>query len=208
MVGEDLISKKEILDMTGISYGQLYRWKRKDLIPEEWFIKKSSYTGQETFFPKEKIINRINKILELKDDMPLDDLAAMFTNKPKVDDVNEEYVIEKEIIREETFPIYKDMFREKDKYNFKDILLMHILQSQLDLGKLTISEIEVMLKLIDKEYRNIEEKDGSVYIIRRLGIGICVVAYREKIIVDDGSKIIGEVNIKNTIENLKMRLTL
>ncbi len=60
---EELISKKEILDMTGISYGQLYRWKRKELIPEEWFIKKSSYTGQETFFPREKIINRINKIM-------------------------------------------------------------------------------------------------------------------------------------------------
>ena len=205
---EELISKKEILDMTGISYGQLYRWKRKELIPEEWFIKKSSYTGQETFFPREKIINRINKIIDLKDDMPLDDLAAMFTNKPKVDDVSEEYLIEKEIIREETLPIYKDIFREKEEYNFKDILLMDILQREFDLGKLTIGEIEVILKLINKEYKSIEEKDGTLYIIRRLGIGICVVAYRERIIVDDGSKIIGEINIKNIIENLKMRLTL
>lgn len=205
---EELISKKEILDMTGISYGQLYRWKRKELIPEEWFIKKSSYTGQETFFPREKIINRINKIIDLKDDMPLDDLATMFTNKPKVDDVSEEYLIEKEIIREETLPIYKDIFREKEEYNFKDVLLMDILQREFDLGKLTISEIEVILKLINKEYKSIEEKDGTLYIIRRLGIGICVVAYREKIIVDDGSKIIGEINIKNIIENLKMRLTL
>ncbi len=205
---EELISKKEILDMTGISYGQLYRWKRKELIPEEWFIKKSSYTGQETFFPREKIINRINKIIDLKDDMPLDDLAVMFTNKPKVDDVSEEYLIEKEIIREETLPIYKDIFREKEEYSFKDILLMDILQREFDLGKLTISEIEVILKLINKEYKSIEEKDGTLYIIRRLGIGICVVAYREKIIVDDGSKIIGEINIKNIIENLKMRLTL
>lgn len=205
---EELISKKEILDMTGISYGQLYRWKRKELIPEEWFIKKSSYTGQETFFPREKIINRINKIIDLKDDMPLDDLAAMFTNKPKVDDVSEEYLIEKEIIREETLPIYKDIFKEKEEYNFKDVLLMDILQREFDLGKLTIGEIEVILKLINKEYKNIEEKDGTLYIIRRLGIGICVVAYREKIIVDDGSKIIGEINIKNIIENLKMRLTL
>jgi len=207
-VEEELISKKEILDMTGISYGQLYRWKRKELIPEEWFIKKSSYTGQETFFPREKIINRINKIIDLKDDMPLDDLAVMFTNKPKVDDVSEEYLIEKEIIREETLPIYKDIFREKEEYNFKDVLLMDILQREFDLGKLTISEIEIILKLINKEYKSIEEKDGTLYIIRRLGIGICVVAYREKIIVDDGSKIIGEINIKNIIENLKMRLTL
>lgn len=49
---EDLISKKDLLELTGISYGQLYRWKRKQLIPEEWFIRKSTFTGQETFFRK------------------------------------------------------------------------------------------------------------------------------------------------------------
>ena len=43
-----LISKKDLLARTGISYGQLYRWKRQNLIPEEWFIKKSTFTGQET----------------------------------------------------------------------------------------------------------------------------------------------------------------
>jgi len=207
-VEEELISKKDILDITGISYGQLYRWKRKELIPEEWFIKKSSYTGQETFFPKEKILDRINKIIDLKDDMPLDDLAAMFTNKTNIEDVNEEYVIDKKIIREETLPIYKDIFREKDVYTFKDVLLMNILQSQFDLGKLTINEIEEMLKLIDREYSNIEEKDGSIYVIRRLGIGICILAYKEKIVIDDGSKIILELNVKNAIESLNMRLTL
>ena len=50
---EELISKKELLELTGISYGQLYRWKRKGLIPEDWFIRKSTYTGQETFFSAE-----------------------------------------------------------------------------------------------------------------------------------------------------------
>lgn len=50
---QDLMSKKELLELTGISYGQLYRWKRKKLIPEEWFIRKSTFTGQETFFPRE-----------------------------------------------------------------------------------------------------------------------------------------------------------
>lgn len=76
---EELISKKELLEEMKISYGQLYRWKRKKLIPEEWFIKKSVSTGQETFFPRNKIINRINKILELKDEISLDDLANQFS---------------------------------------------------------------------------------------------------------------------------------
>ncbi|MEG0308334.1 MAG: DUF4004 family protein [Clostridium sp.] len=205
---EELISKKEILDVTGISYGQLYRWKRKELIPEEWFIKKSSYTGQETFFPKERIMDRINKILDLKDDMPLDDLADMFSSKTKVKDVDEAYVIEKKIMKVETLPVYKDIFNCKEAYSFKDVLLMNVLQSQLDLGMLTINEIETMLKIIDMEHNKLEEKNGTVYVVRRLGVGICIAAYGEKIMIDSGSKIIGEVNVKDTIENLKMRLTL
>ena len=45
MVSE-LISKKEVLEKYGISYGALYRWKRIGLIPEDWFIRKSTVTGQ------------------------------------------------------------------------------------------------------------------------------------------------------------------
>ena len=76
---EKLISKKEVLEKLGISYGQLYRWKRKGLIPESWFIRRATFTGQETFFPQEKIIARIERIVEMKDTHPLDDLAELIT---------------------------------------------------------------------------------------------------------------------------------
>lgn len=73
----ETISKKELLTLTGISYGQLYRWKREGLIPEEWFMKQSSYTGQETFFPKEQMVGRVRSILALKDDYSLDELSRI-----------------------------------------------------------------------------------------------------------------------------------
>ncbi len=73
------ISKKELLEVTGISYGQLYRWKREGLIPEEWFVKQSSFTGQETFFPREEILGRIGAILELKDTHSLGELAGLLS---------------------------------------------------------------------------------------------------------------------------------
>ena len=79
MVQDDLISKKELLDLTSISYGQLYRWKRKNLIPEEWFIRKSTFTGQETFFPREDILKRIETIQSMKENLSLDEMAEMFT---------------------------------------------------------------------------------------------------------------------------------
>ena len=68
----DEISKKDLLTETGISYGQLYRWKREGLIPEEWFVKRSAFTGQETFFPREKILERVRMILDMKDEQSLE----------------------------------------------------------------------------------------------------------------------------------------
>ena len=76
---QELISKKELLEKYAISYGALYRWKRKGLIPEDWFIKKSTVTGQETFFPKKMICERMEMIQRQKDDVSLEELSRLFS---------------------------------------------------------------------------------------------------------------------------------
>ncbi len=80
---QELISKKELLELYGISYGALYRWKRKGLIPEEWFIKKSTVTGQETFFPRGLICERMELIQKQKDDTSLEELSKQFSTESK-----------------------------------------------------------------------------------------------------------------------------
>ena len=80
-IEEGLISKKDLLQKYDISYGALYRWKRKGLIPDEWFIKKATVTGQETFFPEKLIIPRMEQIMELKDQFSLDELSARFSGR-------------------------------------------------------------------------------------------------------------------------------
>ncbi len=83
MNDELLISKKELLARYNISYGALYRWKRKGLIPEEWFIKKSTVTGQETFFPEKLVCERVELIQEKKEDVLLDELAEKLSGEEK-----------------------------------------------------------------------------------------------------------------------------
>jgi len=78
---EKLISKKEVLERMGISYGQLYRWRRKGLIPEDWFVRRSTFTGQETFFPEERILERIAHVKSLKEEHALDELAGLIKRK-------------------------------------------------------------------------------------------------------------------------------
>lgn len=80
---KELISKKELLETYEISYGALYRWKRMGLIPEEWFIKKATVTGQETFFPRKLICKRMELIQKQKDDVSLDELAKRFSSASK-----------------------------------------------------------------------------------------------------------------------------
>lgn len=83
MESEHLISKKELLERYSISYGALYRWKRKGLIPDEWFIKKSTVTGQETFFPEKLVCERIEMIQSKKEDILLDELAKELSGEEK-----------------------------------------------------------------------------------------------------------------------------
>lgn len=66
---EELISKKELLNKYGISYGALYRWKRMGLIPEDWFLRRSTSTGQETFFYRQQICPRMELILSRSDSL-------------------------------------------------------------------------------------------------------------------------------------------
>lgn len=80
---ENLISKKELLERYGMSYGALYRWKRKGLIPEDWFIRKATATGQETFFPEALITQRVELILSGKNELELDELARKLRGEEK-----------------------------------------------------------------------------------------------------------------------------
>lgn len=76
----NLISKKELLEIYGISYGALYRWKRMGLIPDDWFIRRSTPTGQETFFRRAEILPRMEQILDRG--ASLEALAAELNHRP------------------------------------------------------------------------------------------------------------------------------
>jgi len=78
---EEFISKKEVLAKYGISYGALYRWKRMGLIPEDWFIRQSTQTGQETVFPKTLMCARMEEILEQKNESSLEELAEKYRSR-------------------------------------------------------------------------------------------------------------------------------
>ncbi|HHV97371.1 MAG TPA: DUF4004 family protein [Clostridiaceae bacterium] len=184
-----LISKKDLLKETGISYGQLYRWKREGLIPEEWFIKQPSFTGQETYFPRTKILNRIKAIQELKDKYSLEELAKILS--PEIaeryfttDDLSIIEEIDKNLI-----PAFVKGFG-KNSFLYIEVLLMIGLsdfkkQFGASLGQLIniveglkgycekIKSTEYIIVLFDKSddyYATLYKEQAEVYIDARLNI--------------------------------------
>ena len=125
-----MISKKDLLNEMKISYGQLYRWKREGLIPDEWFIKQSVSTGQETYFKKSLIIPRIKKILELKDSYQLEELKT-FLN-PNLSE--REFNLRDIILIDEIDPfILKYYAKSKEVFSIYDIIIIYIFSKYKDL---------------------------------------------------------------------------
>jgi len=71
------ISRIDLLGETAVSHGRFYRWKRMRLTLEAWFHRRSTFTGQGTFLPRQKALDRIRQIRELKSRYPLDRTARM-----------------------------------------------------------------------------------------------------------------------------------
>lgn len=200
---EELISKKELLNETKISYGQLYRWKRKNIIPEEWFIKKSVSTGQETFFPKEKILERINTILELKDDITLDELADRFTSKTVINNIQRSYLINKEIVSESILNRFEEFIGTSETYESNNLFSLLIYNELIKSGLMSNEEIKNIAIEASKDYSKIIQSDYTLIIKRKLGVCFhYVTKEKEELLNDREAKIIYTIDLSKVMKIL------
>lgn len=126
MEDEALISKRELLERYGISYGALYRWKRMGLIPEDWFLRRSTPSGQETFFYRAQICPRMELILSRKDAVSLDKLAQEL-NPPANQEKQRSFLHLELYYKSYRFPLDElkkiEIVRENERIEFLDKLL-------------------------------------------------------------------------------------
>ncbi|MBO1264719.1 DUF4004 family protein [Proteiniclasticum sp. SCR006] len=204
---EELISKKDLLVEMSISYGQLYRWKRKKLIPEEWFMKKSTYTGQETFFPREKIMDRIHQILNMKDGASLDDLADKFSSDiPESMVRRREELLSLQILSKEIINLYEEIFKGKEEYSFEDILYMYISEDLLNQGHLSIEDMSRILRMLSDNYETIKDKDPSLSVYRKFGVSVSLLHKNGEIFYSDQTPIVDNYSIRSAVEKLKLKI--
>jgi len=205
---QDLISKKELLELTGISYGQLYRWKRKNLIPEEWFIRKSTFTGQETFFPRDRILARIDKIKNMKEDLSLDDLADMFSPNPADIVMTREQITERNIVSGIALDIFLQSQGDVPVFSFEKTLYLYILERMLETGGVSLDEGKILLQVLEDNYKAFEGKSCELIFLRKLGIATCLlVSAPSQVYFEKGAHVVARLNLTNCIEELKTKIS-
>ncbi|MBH5318655.1 YhbD family protein [Paenibacillus sp. GSMTC-2017] len=203
----ELISKKELLDATGISYGQLYRWKRKQLIPEEWFIRKSAFTGQETFFPKDLVLARIDKILNMKDELSLDDLADKLSTSIVDLELRKNDFISRNLVSEVVIQTMMSDVQADHIYSFEQMLHLYVVEGMLQSGEISRDEGKLLLETLQKHSSTFKGNPYDVIFIRRMGISsFALMSSSAELIFDDGVKVVTRLSMSNQAEQLKEKL--
>lgn len=205
-MNNELISKKDLLDLTGISYGQLYRWKRKNLIPEDWFIRKSTFTGQETFFPKEKILERIDKIQTMKENLSLDELADMFSPSAGEFKLSVDELLKRNIVSKPVLDFYLSETKAIAEFAFVNLLHLFILEKLLQSGEINLDEGKMLLQILS-DHTDDAKQNSVLMIIRKLGISSSlIISSSESIYFEKGTKVVVRISLSECTEELKTKL--
>ncbi len=201
-----MISKKELLSITGISYGQLYRWKRENLIPEEWFIKQSSFTGQETFFPKDKIIDRINLIISLKDNYSLEDISKIILEQNEYNSLNLDAILEIKEIDNYILNHIKQYSPSKS-FSINEVIFFIIMSGFLRKNLIIENEYD---NIYENNKNNLENNSISNMIcklceMKHEKIKFIIFHKSNDIFLDDRINILSEISLINVSDMLKVK---
>lgn len=199
------ISKKDLLKTTGISYGQLYRWKREGLIPEEWFIKRSSPTGQETYFPQEKILKRIHAIQQLKDSYSLEELARILTPE-----VSNRLFCEEDLEHFDELDIdvaadFMDAM-SKDSFVFLEVLVMIALSQAMVDSAITEEERTHAVSFLSKRMSELHSADYVLELLQAQGhLYVLLKKEGSEVYLDDGLVAIRFIHLNELSNAIKLK---
>jgi len=204
----ELISKKDLLLAKGISYGQLYRWKRKGLIPEDWFVRKSTFTGQETFFPKDKMLARVDRILSMKDeDISLDDIAEAVSPAPLPDTFQRDDILARGVVSAAALDLFAERHPGVSELRFAELLAASVADTLLTSGDAGRDEALAAIATLEEGWMACEKTNCDLVLLRKMGVSTALlVSTASELVVEGSAKVVARVTIPTQIEQLKTLL--
>ena len=178
-----------------------------NLIPECWFIHKATATGQETFFPKDKIFARIQRIKELKRELTVDQMRELFSANVKSFKIPFNDFVGLELVSKLAVTAFASVFPEKKMLDFDDVFGMYVVDHLMKLSGIYLEDAKQVLRLLCK-YLSVEaSKEYQLLLLRKLGVPMTVlVKGEEDILLEDNTEVIACANLVEFEEALKDQL--
>ena len=200
------IAKKDILREMGISYGQFYRWKRMGLIPEAWFVRRSTFTGQEAFLPRDKVIERIQRIQELKDRYSLEEIAEMLSP----DAALRTYAPAELDAMAWISPRARALVSEADTtrpVGFRELLCMALVGRLQEDRALSDDQVRLAARAMLRRFDELrgDGADRTLTVITRDGV-TSVALHAGTCLFDEQTQVLARVDLNALIEEIKVRL--
>ena len=204
----ELISKKDLLLVSGISYGQLYRWKRKGLIPEDWFVRKSAFTGQETFFPREKMLARVERILSMKDeDLSLDDIAEAVSPSPLPDTFTRDEVVARGAVSGPAVDLFLERHPGVGELRFAELVAASVADRLLISGDAGRDDALAAIATLEDGWTACEQTSCDLVLLRKMGVStVLLLSSSSELLVESGVRVVARIGLATQIEELKTRL--
>ena len=204
----ETISKKELLQVAGISYGQLYRWKRKGLIPEDWFQRKSTFTGQETFFPREKVLARVEKIKSMKDeDASLDEIAEAVSSAPLPDTFARDELLARDVVSAPALDLFAERHPGTSDLRFAELVAVAVADTLLRSGDAGRDEALAAIATLEEGWTTCEAVSCDLVLLRKMGVStVLIVSGASELLAESGARIVARIGLPERIEELKARL--
>jgi DNA-binding transcriptional MerR regulator len=197
-IGREYISKLELLGTMHITSSQLYSWKRKGLIPKEWFVKKVTRTGQITVFPRKLIVTRIRDILRYKEKYSLDKVEKLISPET----TNRRFSLGEILRIKEINPDILD--ENKTNFTYTEILVLIVLtdfQKKIKATGIVVSELIDIL--FDVEIR---VETDTVVIAEYKGEYFSIITVDDNVYIpDSGCRIVCRYNMCEVSEEFKKK---
>jgi hypothetical protein len=200
------ISKQDALRESGISYGQFYRWKRIGLIPESWFRRRATFTGQETFLPRAKLLERIRRIQGLKDRHSLEDIARMLSPDVVSRSYSPAEVESMAWISQRARSLLPEGGTEGD-LRFLDLLCLTLIEHLLREESVADHQIGVAADTLCTRFGDVDSggAERRLTLVSKEGVTSAAL-HSGACAFDEGTQVLTSISIDSLVEQLKLRL--
>ncbi|NFO78639.1 DUF4004 family protein, partial [Clostridium botulinum] len=159
----------------------------------------------EKYMQRNKIINIINKILELKDKISPDDHTNQFYYNVKNIKIKRTYITKKNKITLKIIERFELIINVNEEiYEQSRLFTLFVFEELIKIGFLSIDEVNEITLSVLKNYKSLNTKESILFIKRKLGVCFYYVLSNEPEILLDNSLIeLTRIRMGDILEKIK-----